>query len=106
MEIKSINPKLKQSEIAKELEISTSTIHWYRREMHMLSPYRIPPSSKTIYTREQETTKTNLGDVKLTSNDLKMISNGLKTSSNKPVRPRKNKLKGGANIEINDKHLD
>ena len=45
MEIKSINPKLKQSEIAKLLAISTSTLQRYRREINMLSPYRIPPSN-------------------------------------------------------------
>ena len=43
MEIKSINSKLKQSEIAKYLEISSSTIQRYRREINTLSPYRIPP---------------------------------------------------------------
>ena len=32
MEIKSINPKLKQSEIAKEMKISSSTIQRNRRE--------------------------------------------------------------------------
>ena len=38
MEIKSTNPKLKQSEIAKELKESSSTIQRYRREIKMLSP--------------------------------------------------------------------
>ena len=41
MEITSINPKLKQSEIAKELAISTSTLQRYRREINMHSSYRI-----------------------------------------------------------------
>ena len=45
MEIKSIKPKLKQSEIATELKISSTTLQRYRRELNMLSPYRIPPSS-------------------------------------------------------------
>ena len=38
MEIKSINPKLKQSEIARELKISTSTLQRYRKETKMFSP--------------------------------------------------------------------
>ena len=46
MEIKSNNPKLKQSEIAKLFELSSSTIQQYRREINMLSTYRIRPSSK------------------------------------------------------------
>ena len=47
MEIKSNNPRLMQSEIVKLLELSSSTIQRYRREINMLSPYTIPPSSKT-----------------------------------------------------------
>ena len=39
IEIKSINPNLKQAEVAKELAISTSTLQRYRKKMH--SPYRI-----------------------------------------------------------------
>ena len=53
MEINSNNPKLKQSEIAKLIELSSSTIQRYRREVNMLSLYRIPPSSKTNHTRKQ-----------------------------------------------------
>ena len=71
----------------------------------MLSPYRIPPSLRTNQ-REQKTPNTNLDDVKLTSNDLKVTSNDLKTTSNEPVKNKNNKLKGGANIEINGKYLD
>ena len=44
MEIRSVHPELKQSEIAKELKISSSTLQRYRREINMLSPYRIPSS--------------------------------------------------------------
>ena len=55
MEIKSINTKLKQSEIANELKIPTSTIRRYRREIIMLSPYRTSPSSNTNHTRKLQT---------------------------------------------------
>ena len=75
VEIKCINPKLKQSEVAKELKISFSTIQRYRGEVNMFSPYRILPSLNTKHTREQKTPNTNLDDVKLASNDLKMSSN-------------------------------
>ena len=87
-EIKSNNPKLKQSEIAKLLELSSFTIRRYRREINMLSPYRIPPSSETNQ-RKQKTPNTKLDDVKVTSNDLKMTSNDLKTTSNEPVKYKK-----------------
>ena len=93
LEIKSINPKLKQSGIAKELKISTCTIQRHGREMNMLSPYRISPN--TNYTRKQKISNINIDDVKLSSKDLKMTTNDTKTSSNEPVRPKKNKLKGG-----------
>ena len=54
MEIKSINPKLKQSEIAKELKLSTSAIQRYRREINMVLPYRISPSSNTHHTKTKD----------------------------------------------------
>ena len=71
MEIKSGNPKLKQSEIARVLKISSSTIQRYRRELGMLSQNRLPPSSKT-HTRKQKTsnnTNINEQDLKMTSKD-------------------------------------
>ena len=40
MEIKSTNPKLKQSETAKELGCSSSTLKRYRNYINMFSPYR------------------------------------------------------------------
>ena len=52
MEIKANHPRLKQSEIAKLLGLSSSAIQRYRKEIYMISPYRIPPSSKTNHTRK------------------------------------------------------
>ena len=80
MEIKSNNPRLKQSEIANLLELSSSTKQRYRRETNMLSTYRIPPSTKTNQ-RKQKAPNTNLDDVRVTSNDLKSTSNDLQTTS-------------------------
>ena len=54
MEIKSINPKLKQAEIARELKLPSSASQLYRRGINMFSPYRLPPSSNT-HTRKQKT---------------------------------------------------
>ena len=92
MEIRSNNPKLKQSEDAKLLELLSSTIQRHRREINMLSPYRIQPSSKTNQTRKQRAPKTKIDDLRMTSNDLKMTSNGIKTTSNEPVEDKKKQI--------------
>ena len=90
MEIKSINRKLKQSEIAKDLKISSSIIQRYRREINMRSPYRISPSTNTNHIKKQKTPNTNLDFVQMASNDLKMTSNDLKMTSNELVIYKKN----------------
>ena len=41
LNIKYQNPKMKQSEIANQLDISSSTLKRYRNDINMLSPYRI-----------------------------------------------------------------
>ena len=45
MNIRYQNPKLKQSEIASQLNMSTSTIQRQRNDINMLSPYRINPNN-------------------------------------------------------------
>ena len=66
MEVKSVNPKLKQFVMAKVLAISTSNLQRYRKEMIMHSPYRIFQSSKT-HTRKQKASKHTEHDLKPTS---------------------------------------
>ena len=63
MEIKSINPKSKLSEIARELKISSSTLQLCRQEINMPSHYRRPPSSNT-HTRKQKTSNHTEHDLK------------------------------------------
>ena len=94
MEIKSTNLKLKQSELGKELKISSSTLQRYRREKSVLSQNRIPPSPHT-HTRKQKFSNHTEHDLKMTSNDLKM-------TSNEPVKNKRNKLGAGdpSNIDI------
>ena len=41
MNIKYQNPKMTQSEISSQLNMSSSTIKRYRNDINMLSPYRI-----------------------------------------------------------------
>ena len=77
MEIKTFNPNLKQSEKARELAITTSTLQRYRREINMHSPYRILQSSNTN-TRKQKTSNHTEHDRKMTSNDLKWPHRELK----------------------------
>ena len=78
MEIKSNNPRLKRPEITDFLELLSSTIQRYRREINILAPYRITSSMIINDIRKQKTPNMNLDDLKMTSNDLK-------TTSNEPV---------------------
>ena len=64
--------------------------------MNMLSPLRIPPSSKTNHTRKQMTPITNLDDVKVTSNDPKRTSKDLNTTSNN--EPNENKKETSSEV--------
>ena len=45
MGINSINPKLKQHQLAKEIDFSSLTLKRYRNDINMLSPKKIPPNS-------------------------------------------------------------
>ena len=103
MKLKYENPRMRQSEIANQLGMSSSTLQRYRNDINMLSPYRISPNNT-----KKRTKKAKIDDI----TDLKipqMISNDVKTTSNETVKNKKNKLKGGAiqeNIEINEHYLD
>ena len=98
------NPRMKQSEVANQLGMSSSTIQRYRSDINMLSPYRINPNN----------TKKRSKNAKIDDNsDLKrpqMTSNDIKTTSNEPAKNKKNKLKGGGSVqendEINEHYLD
>ena len=104
MNIKYQNPKMTQSEISSQLNMSPSTIQRYRNDINMLSPYRNYP--KNVKKQQKKTKFDKNGDLKrpqLTSNDLKTTSNDKKTKS-------KNTIKGGSlqedAIEINEHYLD
>ena len=104
MYMKYQNPKLKQSELANNLNMSSSTIQRYRNDINMLSPYRISPNN--VKKRTKKAKIDDIGDLKrpqMTSNDSKTTSNDKKTRS-------KNDLKAGSvqeeNIEINEHYLD
>ena len=106
MRLKHENSKMKQSEIANQLSLS-STIQRYRSDINMLSPDRINPNNTNKRTKKAKNNDFNNnshheGDVKR----FQMTSNDLKTTSNEPVKNKKNKLKGGSNIEIDEHYLD
>ena len=79
MRVKYENPKIKQSEIANQLGMSSSTIQRYRNDIKMVSPYGINPNNtkKTIKKRSNTNFDENShheAEVKrpqMTSNDLK-----------------------------------
>ena len=104
LHIKYQNPKMTQSEISSQLNMSPSSIKRYRNDINMLSQYRISPNN--VKKQQIKTKIDNYGDPKraqMSSNDLKTTSNDKKTKS-------KNVLKAGSlqeeNIEINEHYLD
>ena len=105
MNIKYQNPKMTESQISSQLNMSPSTIQRYRNDLNMLSSYRNNPNN--VKKQQKKAKIGNNDDLKrpqLTSNDLKTTSNNRKTKS-------KNVLKAGSvqeeeNIEINGHYLD
>ena len=107
MRVKYENPKMKQSEIANQLSLSSSTIQRYRNDINMLSPYRI--QSKNINKRRKKAKKTNSDNNSHADKKPQMISNDLETTQTKSNKKNKNVLKAGSvqqNIEINEHYLD
>ena len=80
MNIKYQNPKMTQSEISSQLNMSSSTIKRYRNDINMILPYRI--NSNNVKKQQKKTKIDNNGDLKrpqMTSNDLKTTSNDKRT---------------------------
>ena len=106
MKVKYKNTRMKQSEIANQLCMSSSTLQRYRNDINMLSPYRISPNNV-----KKRTKKAKIDDIGGELKRPQMTSNDLKTTLNETVKHKKNKLKGGAmpvqeNIEVNEHYLD
>ena len=106
------NKKIKQSQLANQIGLSTSTVQICRNDINMVSPYRINPNNNNKRTKKASNTNFdnnlhNECDVKrpqMTSNDL--ITTQTNTKSN---RKNKNVLKAVSvqeNIEINEHYLD
>ena len=113
MRVKYENPKMKQSEIANQLGMFSSTLQRYRNDINMLSPYRINTNNTNKRTKNALIinfdnnlhTNHNVKRPQMTSNDLKRSQLISESSEVKPNKS-KNKLKGGANIEIDEHYLD
>ena len=105
MRVKYENPRLKQSEIANQLGVSSFTLQRYRNDINMLSPYRINPNNTKK--RSKKAKIDDIGDLKRPQ----MTSIDSETNSKEPLENKKNKLKGGGftlqeNVEINEHYLD
>ena len=103
MNIKYQNPKMTQSEISSQLNMSSSTIKRYRNDINMLSPYRISPNNTKK--RPKKAKIEDIGDLKRPQ----MSSNDVKTTSNDKKSKSKNVLRAGSvkeKIEINEHYLD
>ena len=83
MHVKYENPKMKQSEIANHLNISSSTLQRYRNDINILSLYRINPNNV-----KKRSNKNKIGDI----GDLKrpqMTSDDVNTTTNETVKNKK-----------------
>ena len=103
MRVKYENPKLKQSHIANQLCLSSSTLQRYRNDINMLSPYRCHPNNTNKRTKKVKNTTFD--------NDLHRESDVKRPqmTSNESVKNKKNKLKGGSlqeDVEFNEHYLD
>ena len=115
MNIKYQNPRLKQSEIADQLKISSSTLQRVRNDINMQSPYRNNPNNVKKRSKNVENTdfdnnlhdKTDVERPRMTSNDFKRPQRKSNESSRK-IKTKNNSEGGSAqeNIESNEHYLD
>ena len=94
--VKYENPKMKQSQIANQIGLSTSTLQRYRNDINMLSPYRINPNITNKQTKKASNgnfnnnshNESNVERPQMTSNDLKRPQ----STSNENVKKVKTKI--------------
>ena len=82
MRVKYQSPKMRQSELANQLSMSSSTLQRYRNDKNMLSPYSINPNNTNKRTKKVKNTdfdnnshhEAGIKRPQMTSNDLKSSS--------------------------------
>ena len=87
MRVKYENPRMRQSEIANQLGLSSSTVQRYRNDINMLSPYRINPNITNKRTKKASNT-TNFNNNSHCEPDVKrtqMTSKDLKKQKQKTI---------------------
>ena len=83
MRLKYENPTMKQSQIADQIGLSTSTLQRYKNDIILLSPYRINPNITNKRTKKASNGnfdnnshhESNLNRLQLTSKDLNQSQN-------------------------------
>ena len=94
LNIKHQNPKMKQSEIANQLDISSSTLKRYRNDINWLSPYRINQNNGKKRTKKALNTDfVNNSHHEADIQRSQMSPNDLKTTQIKSNKKNKNILK-------------
>ena len=110
MYIKYQNPKMKQSEITNQLNLSSSTLQRFRNDINMLSPYRISANNTKKQSKKAlDTDFKNNSHHKPDDKRPQMTSNDLKTNQTEPNKKKIYVLKAGSVqeiIEINEHYLD
>ena len=94
MRVKHENPKMKQSEIANQIGLSTSTLQRYRNDINLFSPYRTNPNNTEKQPKKVK--NTDFDDESHHESDVKrpqMTSKDLNRHQMKIVRKRKQKKK-------------
>ena len=72
MRVKYDNPKMKQSQIANQLDYSASTLQSYKNDVNMVSPYRINPNNTNKRKKRVKILNlTTIYTTNMTSKDLK-----------------------------------
>ena len=107
--VKNENPEMKQSQIANQIGLSTSTLQNYRNDINMLSPYKINPNNIKKRTKKLQKLILMIYMKTLTSKDPKRPQStsmeNVKSSKNK----KKNIVRAGSvhdKVEINEHYLD
>ena len=111
MEIKTMNPRLTQNEIAKELVYSSATVKRYKIDIDMPSPYKLQSNTNKRKPKISNDISNTAHEPKVNPNEPKRAQKHLTKleTSTKSNKRNKNILKSGSvqeNIEFDDEYLE